>query len=110
MAHQREVIRKAVQGQLLAANTAAQDRVFATRLVPYRRMQLPAFAVYTPEEPVDPASQRTAPRELKRNLRLVVEAAVNEGAILRAAPVQNVDDALDDLALDIERAIDADET
>ena len=99
MAHQRKIIREAVAAQLVG-KTGAAARVFETRLVPYRRLELPALAVYTKSESVDPASADTSPRELRRNLQLVVEGAVKLG--------EDVDDALDQLALEVERAMDAD--
>lgn len=99
--HQRQVIREAVKAALLL-KTAASDRVFETRLVPYKKMELPAVAVYTLEESVEPDSKTTAPRELTRTLKLAVEACVREG--------DNVDDAMDAITLDVERAMHADET
>ena len=109
MPHQRLVIRHAVRDRLLGA-TAAEDRVFTTRLVPYRRTKLPAIAVYTRAEPVDPESRNTAPRELTRNLQLVIEVAVAEGSSVRGVPVavDQLDDALDGLAVEVERVMDAD--
>lgn len=100
--HQRQVIRSAVQARLVAAMTCAEDRVFRSRVLPYGEIDLPAIAIYTRSEPVDPASESTAPRELTRNLRLVIEGAVQL--------TEDLDDALDALALEIENAIDRDET
>lgn len=88
-----------MQAQLVG-KTAAADRVYTTRQVPWAASQLPGIAIYALEEPVDPESRKRAPRELTRNLRLVIEGAV-EATV-------NVDDAMDDLAEQIERAIDAD--
>lgn len=99
MPHQRQLIRQAVKAQLLGA-TAAEDRVYTNRMFPYTRAQLPALAVYTLEEEVEPFN--TAPRELKRTLQLAIEAAVEE--------TEEVDDALDVLALQVEAAMDLDET
>lgn len=99
MAHQRQIIREAVKAQLLG-KTAAGARVYETRLLPFRQLELPAIAVYTLEESVDPASKSTAPRELTRTLQLAIEAVVKAAT--------NVDDALDAIALEIEKAMDAD--
>ena len=44
--HQRQLIRHAVVAALKAAATSAGDRVFAARMVPFRRLELPAIAVY----------------------------------------------------------------
>lgn len=99
MAHQRQLIREAVRAQLLG-KTAAADRVYETRTVPWRTVELPAISIYTLDETIDPDSRQTAPRELTRQLRLQVLGVVRVGA--------NVDDQLDALAEEVERAIDAD--
>jgi hypothetical protein len=101
MSHPRQAIREAIKAALLN-HTAAGARVFETRMLPAKRLELPAITVYTLEEPVDPASGSTAPRELTRNAQIAIEAAVKQG--------ENVDDAMDDIALEIERAMHADET
>lgn len=101
MSHQRKEIRLAVQAALVAADTAAETRVYASRMIPFRRIDLPAIAVYTLEE--SSVDNDSAPRELTRTLQLVIEAAV------RATGTQ-IDDELDDLAEEIERAMHADET
>ncbi len=101
MSHPRRDIRAAV-ADLLTNATAAGARVFRTRTTPYRRLESPAISVYTRSESVDPASKSTAPRELTRTLMLAVEVAVKMGGA--------VDDTLDDIAIAIERAIDADPT
>lgn len=103
MPHQRRVIRDAVKTVLVNAGTSAADRVYTTRLVPLRAAKLPALAIYTLEEDVDPQSAETAPRELKRHPRLVVEA-------IERIDADNIDDELDDLALAIEKAMATDET
>lgn len=102
MPHRRQQIREAVAAALVAAGTVAGDRVYTTRMWPYRRAQLPALAVYSLEEPVDPESRATSPRRLTRNLQLAVEGAVEA--------TEGVDDDLDDLALEVERAMHADDT
>src|SRR3990170_40796 len=99
MAHQRQVIREAAKAQLLG-KTAAGPHVFETRKVPYKRLTLPAIAVYSGDE--SSTDQGSAPRELKRTLQLAIEAAVKEGA--------NVDDSMDSIAEEIERAIHVDPT
>jgi hypothetical protein len=102
MPHPRQDIREAAKAQLVAANTAAADRVTETRVVPHKRPKLPAIAVYMLAETVDPASWATAPRELKRFADLAIEGAAQQA--------EDVDDALDALALQIEAAIHKDET
>ncbi len=99
--HPRQRIREAVAAQL-TGKTAAGNRVFPTRAVPLRRVELPALAVYTPSESVEPASRQTAPRELRRVVQVVVEGVVNRAA--------GVDDALDALALEVETALHVDDS
>lgn len=99
--HQRTIVRQAIVAALTGA-TAAEARVYPTRILPLRKLELPAIAVYTLEESVDGESVNTAPRELTREAPVVIEALV------AAVPGANVDDALDDLALEIETAMHAD--
>lgn len=104
--HPRQAIREAAKAQLIGPSphrTIALDRVVASRRIPWRPKDLPAIAVYVLEEDVDPDSAQTAPRELQREPKLVIEA------ILRA-DVDNIDDALDAIALEIETAMAIDET
>jgi len=97
--HQRQRIREAVATRLVCKTTAGA-RVFETRVIPFRRLELPALAVYALSESSE--DQQSAPRELKRTLSLIIEAAVKSG--------DNVDDAMDMIALEVERAMHADET
>lgn len=101
-AHPRQQIREAVKA-LLLNQTAAGSRVSETRVISYRKSELPAVSIYIPVESVEPdESRNTAPRELTRTAQLVIEGVVQQTA--------NVDDALDALALEIETAMHADET
>lgn len=100
MLHQRHVIRHAVRDVLDGA-TAAEERVSTTRVLPYRRSELPAISVYTLEEAVDLEETTTsAPRELTRELQLEIAGWVEPGG--------SVDDSMDALALEIETAMHAD--
>lgn len=101
MLHRRQLIREAAAAAL-KGKTDAGDRVYETRLVPYRLLELPAIAVYSLDESTEEASRSTAPRELERDLELAIEGAVKQG--------ENVDDAMDALALEIERVMHADPT
>lgn len=101
MAHPRQEIRHAVAAQLVN-KTAAGDRVFKTRVLPYRR-EFPALAVYTPTENVKTDTD-SAPRELERSPELVVEGAA------QVTSAENADDVLDALAWEIEQALHADPT
>jgi len=104
MAHQRKLIRNATVAQLLAAGTAAGSRIESTRMIPHRRYEGTALGVYTPEETVENTETRTAPRELYRMATLVIEGVVAASSGAEAA------DALDDLAEQVEAALDADDT
>lgn len=98
--HPRQAIREAVRARLISAATSAGARVYETRMTPFREVELPAIAVYTMDETAD--DRGSSPRELTRKLTLEIVAAV------RAA--DNVDDALDSISLEIERAMHSDET
>lgn len=101
MAHPRKLIRQAVV-TLLTNVTAAGARVSKTRFDPHRKSQLPAISVYSLSEPVRPGSAETAPRELTRDLKIEIAAWVPH---TDAIPV---DDAMDNIAEQIEAAMDAD--
>lgn len=103
MAHQRMLIRKAVVAMLIAANTDAGSRVKPTRVEPHKKSQLPAIAVYTLSEDIDDELSRdSAPRELTRSLKLEIAAWVADSEAV------TVDDAMDNIAAEIEAAMDAD--
>jgi len=101
MAHGRKLIRHAVVTRLTNA-TAAGNRVSATRMDPHRKSDLPAISVYTLREPTDPGSSSTAPRELTRDVKVEIAGWVVHSDALP------LDDAMDDLAEQIEMAMDAD--
>lgn len=104
--HQRRLIREAVKAALIGVAptyaTAAQARVYETRVFEWRISELPGISVYSLEEPVDPKSGQTAPMELTRDLDLAIEAAVVATA--------NIDDAIDDMCEQIERAMHVDDS
>lgn len=103
MAHPRKLIRQAVAALLVSADTAAGDRVTATRVEPHRSTELPAISVYTLTEVIDrEASIATAPRELSRVLTLQIRGWVSH------SDNDPVDDRMDDLAEEIEAAMDLD--
>ena len=103
--HQRQLIREAAKAALMT-KTAAEERVAIARKSPWRTNQLPAIALYTERELVDPASRDTAPRELTRDLELVIEGALRD----LGEGDEALMNALDAFATDIERAIHADDT
>ncbi len=99
--HERQILREAVVARLTNA-TAAQHRVEAMRFVSYRGLELPAIGVYISEEPIDTSSS-TAPRKLTRTPQLAIEGVVRYA-------YDKVENDLDALALEIEKAIDPDPT
>lgn len=100
MAHPRKLIRQAVVALLVAANTAAGPRVKGTRVEPHKKGQLPAIAVYTLTDPVDEdASSQTEEAH-------VVELEI-AGWVAHTDAIP-ADDAMDDLAEQIENAMKAD--
>lgn len=100
MSHPRKLIRHAIRDALDGA-TAAGARVYATRKLPLRRIELPAVTVWTLEESVAADSRESAPRELERELSVVIEGWVSVAG-------DAADDAMDDLAEQIEAAMNAD--
>lgn len=102
MAHQRTLIREAIIAALVNAGTAAGTRVDDTRVDPWRKGELPAISVYTPTDPIEPASSSARPRELEHTL--VVEIA----GWVRPVPGVRLSRTMDDLALQIEAAMDLD--
>ena len=97
--HPRQAIREAVVQLLIDAQTDAGRTVYPTREVAWRSVELPGIAVYTIEE----SSERPSyDGDLDRHLVLAITAVtrLNEG----------VDDAIDQLSLQIEKAMAADQT
>lgn len=100
--HQRALIRQAIVSHLVSATTSAGARVFATRTTPFRKVELPAIAVYTLEETVDDISPDSAPREMQRTVTVAVHAALNG--------TETLDDDLDAISLQIEKVMNSDDT
>lgn len=102
MALQRKLIRHAVVA-LLTNVTSAEDRVQGTRVEPNSPRKTPALSVYTLHDPVDQElSSGTAPRELTHDLQLEIAGWVEH------KDSYPVDDAMDDLAEQIQEAMDGD--
>lgn len=95
--HQRKVIRKAITAAL-DGETSAGANVFSTQKLLYVQDDLPAIAVYAENE--SSTWDQTAPRELDRKPIFIVESIVDAG--------ENVDDAMDDMAEEIEKVMDTD--
>lgn len=102
MASQRKAIRYAVADLLVAGNTSADDRVARTKKTPWRSKELPAISVYTVSESVAVDASRSLPRVLNRNLDVTVEGTLKL--------TDDIDDALDDFAEEIEAVMKADPT
>lgn len=98
----REALVAALKGTADPRPTAAGERVFETRYVPWRTQQLPAISVYATSEPTRETSRSTAPLEYTRDLNMTVEAVLSANA--------DADDALDAICLQIERAVHRDPT
>lgn len=113
--HPRKLIRAAVVAILVgtAPNyaTVAADRVKAARIPPFRvKKDLPAIAIYTPDEQIVPDSHDTVPKNTERHVQLVVDAYLDLELIPGSIDTAALDDAFDDIALQIERAIEKAET
>lgn len=100
MNHARTQIRNAVTA-LLKGNTIAGNNVYEARVYPINDPKLPALLVYTKQETVGEQSM-SYPRTQHRELLMTVEAYAKARG--------NVDEATDDLALEIEELIAADPT
>lgn len=100
MAHPRKLIRHAMVDLLKAANTAVGVRVFPTRVEPYKTSLLPAISVYTLADASEDGAQTstTEPHEVD------VEVA----AWVAHSDANPADDAMDDLAEQIEKAVHRD--
>jgi hypothetical protein len=100
--HQRKQIRDAMVAQLKAANTSAADRVLPSRVAPVREATLPVICVYTSDEATDVDSMDSAPRYLRRIMNVRIEAWVSA--------VANPEDAFDAICMEIETAMDGDDS
>jgi len=99
MAHHRKIIRDAVAAVLTTADTAAGDKVYTSRSRPVPEQTLkqsPVLSVYTADE----TSRKTADSHaLERVLMVSIEGL--------AAGGDDLDDTLDNLAEQVEAAINA---
>ena len=100
MSAERKAIRNAMKDLLLAGNTAAADRVFASRGHPLQKDELPAILVYTLQEGSEVFE--ASPKRYRRTVQVAVDCI--------ASLSEHVDDALDDLAEQIETLVAADDT
>lgn len=101
MAHPRKQIRDAVLAALQAPGaTSCGSKVFGNRARQLWKTELPCLLVYTESESAEIYTQ--APLEYKRSLKLVIEVV--------AVAADNLDDQLDEILEQLERAIYRDET
>lgn len=100
--HPRTLIRTTIQDILIAANTVAGSNVRRAplNLISLRKADLPVISIWIPDESVTEQLPDQA-RERTRELAVTIEAVVPSG--------DDVDVAMDNLSLEIERAIDADQ-
>jgi len=100
MAHVRKLIRDNIETTLTGLVTTGTN-VYKTRVYPIAEDKLPGIAIYTREESTDHATI-TKPRTQIRNLVVSVEVYVKA--------LTDYDDELDQIALEIEEALYADQT
>lgn len=98
--HMRKVIRDAVVAALTGL-TSTGSNVHATRTQPLEAGHLPALCVYTLDENSELHNMGPG-RSLLRDLSLVVEAVAQANG--------EIDDTLDQIALEVEAAMNADTT
>jgi hypothetical protein len=89
---------------LLIGRTSAGARVQGTRLDPYKKHELPAISVYTPDEQGDPDSVKST-REITRDLQLEIVIFADIG---RLRPEDDAMNPMDALAKQIEAVIAVD--
>lgn len=100
MAHPRKLIRQAVVALLIAANTAAGTRVKGTRVDPIKKTDLPAIGVYTLNDAV--VEDDSTETEEAHEIELEVACWVADTEAL------SMDDAMDDIADQVETAMKVD--
>ncbi|MCP3916148.1 MAG: hypothetical protein GY711_11380 [bacterium] len=100
MSAQRKAIRHAMKAMLIAAGTAAGERVFTNRGHALNEQQLPAIVIVNGGEQIEEHTK--APLEYEREAEIRVEIYVRRE--------DTADDDLDDLADEVEQAIFFDES
>jgi hypothetical protein len=99
MTHIRKQIRDAVKA-LLAGGTVPADQIYGGRAHPVDENKCPMWRVFTPQEISEPM-EMGSPREVRRIVRVSLEAFAHG---------VDVEDQLDDLAVEAEVAMAADLT
>lgn len=95
--HPRQAIRQAA-AEALKYKTAADERVYTSREVRWKSVELPGIAVYTPDETSDELGEEC------------LERVTSMGVVGVVSVTEAVDDTMDALALEMERAVGADPT
>lgn len=98
--HMRQQIRERA-ATILAGLTTTGSRVYQSRVYPMADANLPGLTIYTIEESAE-IKTLNQPRRSERELRLVVEG--------RAKAANNLDDMLDTICTEVEKAMAADPT
>ena len=93
--HPRKVIRDTVVAILKGKIPEIGDRVFKSRPLPFFLGELPALAVYIPDEAIQRWSD--SPTVYKRKPRVIVEVVVNAA--------ENCDDAMDKVCDQVEQLL-----
>lgn len=101
MAHPRKIIREAVKA-LLLNQTDAADRVYSNRSRPQNVNKLPAIGIYNVGDSAEVFDE--SPRRYRRRFNIAVDCYV------KYSGGEEVDDILDDLADQVEKAVFADTT
>ncbi len=97
--HPRQEIRNAIADRLKEVNTKAVDRIYVSRAKPLFDQNLPAILVYANDEQIHKERWDTDGfGPLERNLEISIEA-VDCGK-------DDLDDKLDEIAMEIENAMD----
>ncbi len=93
--HVRKQIRNAAKGALQGLGTTG-DRVFVSRVYPLVSAKLPGLLLFTPAED---SAREDSPTDSMRDVTLQVHGVVRIS--------ENLEDELDDIALEVEQALDA---
>ena len=93
--HVRKQIRNAAKGASQGLGTTG-DRVFVSRVYPLDKVKLPGLLIFTPAED---SAREDSPTDLMRDMTLQVHGVVRIS--------ENLEDELDDIALEVEQALDA---
>ncbi len=95
--HVRKQIRKAAAAALIGLATTG-SRVYESRVYPLNRAKLPGLLVFTTTEDSGHDDSAMGDMELMRDVALQVHGVVRIS--------ENLEDEMDDIALEVERALD----